>query len=323
MSAALIARGLVKVFGNHVAVDDISFEVPRGVVYGILGPNGAGKSTTLRMINDIFAPDAGEIVLLDGLRPGAEAARRIGYLPEERGLYPRMKVADMVELIGELRGLGRAEARRRAHAWLERLGLAQWAKNRVQDLSKGMQQKVQFATALIHEPELVILDEPWSGLDPINAEVLREVVGEIRAAGRTVLFSTHQMEQAEKLVDSVCIIARGKKVLEGKLKDIKQREAADGVISLGFGDAGSRHRADALLADRGLVADLRPPRAGDVADCEVKLAGGVTSQQLLAALLAAGASLSRFEIVTPTLHQIFVDRVGAQAAIAERRPEEA
>jgi ABC-2 type transport system ATP-binding protein len=321
MTHALVVRGLVKAFGNHVAVDDISFEVPRGVVYGILGPNGAGKSTTLRMINDIFAPDAGEIVVLDGLRPGSEAAQKIGYLPEERGLYPKMKVGEMIEFIGELRGLARPEARRRTGAWLDRLGLAQWGTNKVQDLSKGMQQKVQFATALIHEPELVILDEPWSGLDPINAEVLREVVDEIRASGRTVLFSTHQMEQAEKVVDSVCIIARGKKVLDGNLKDLKQREAADGLISLGFGDAASRATVDALLADRALVADRRAPRAGDVADCEVKLADGVTSQQLLAALVTAGASVRRFEVVVPTLHQIFVDRVGASATVAERRPE--
>jgi ABC-2 type transport system ATP-binding protein len=319
---ALVVRGLVKAFGNHVAVDDISFEVPTGVVYGILGPNGAGKSTTLRMINDIFAPDAGEIVVLDGLRPGVAAAQRIGYLPEERGLYPKMKVADMIELLGELRGLSRREARRRAAVWLERLGLGQWAKNKVQDLSKGMQQKVQFATALIHEPELVILDEPWSGLDPINAEVLREAVDEVRASGRTVLFSTHQMEQAEKVVDSVCIIAHGKKLLDGKLADLKQREASGGIISLGFVDPGARAAGDPVLADRALVADQRSLRVGsDVAECEVKLAEGVTSQQLLAALVTAGATVRRFEIVVPTLHQIFVDRVGASAAVAERRPE--
>jgi ABC-2 type transport system ATP-binding protein len=323
VTAALVVRGLVKTFGSHRAVDGISFEVPRGVVYGILGPNGAGKSTTLRMINDIFAPDAGEIIVLDGLAPGGAAAQQIGYLPEERGLYPKMKVADMIEFIGELRGLSRAEARRRAGAWLDRLGLAQWAKNKVQDLSKGMQQKVQFATALIHDPALVILDEPWSGLDPINAEVLREVVDEIRAGGRTVLFSTHQMEQAEKVVDSVCIIARGQKILDGNLKDIKQREAADGLISLGFGDAASRATAEAVLADRALIADRRAPRSGDVADCEVKLAEGVTSQQLLAALVTAGVGVRRFEVVVPTLHQIFVDRVGASATVAERRPEAA
>jgi ABC-2 type transport system ATP-binding protein len=320
---ALVVRGLVKAFGNHVAVDDISFEVPRGVVYGILGPNGAGKSTTLRMINDIFAPDAGEITVLDGLKPGPDAAQHIGYLPEERGLYPKMKVVEMIEFIGELRGLSRAEARRRAAAWLDRLGLAQWAKNKVQDLSKGMQQKVQFATALIHEPALVILDEPWSGLDPINAEVLREVVDEIRAAGRTVLFSTHQMEQAEKVVDSVCIIARGKKLLDGNLKDLKRREAGDGLIALEVGDAASRATAETLLADKALIADKRAPRAELGADWEVKLADGVTSQQLLAALVTAQVNVRRFEVVVPTLHQIFVDQVGASAAVAERRPEAA
>jgi ABC-2 type transport system ATP-binding protein len=323
MTHALVVRGLVKKFGNHVAVDDISFEVPRGVVYGILGPNGAGKSTTLRMINDIFAPDAGEIVVLDGLRPGNEAARHIGYLPEERGLYPKMKVGEMIEFIGELRGLPRAEARRRAALWLDRLGLAQWGKNKVQDLSKGMQQKVQFATALIHEPALVILDEPWSGLDPINAEVLRDEVERIRDSGRTVLFSTHQMEQAEKIVDGICIIARGKKLLDGRLKDIKQREAADGIIALGFRDAAAQAAGDAVLGDRALIAGKRvaDTAGADGADWEVKLAGGATSQQLLAALVGAGAQVRRFEVVVPSLHQIFVDRVGGAAAVAERRPE--
>jgi ABC-2 type transport system ATP-binding protein len=324
MSHALVVRGLVKKFGNHVAVDDISFEVPRGVVYGILGPNGAGKSTTLRMINDIFAPDAGEIVVLDGYRPGTEAAAKIGYLPEERGLYPKMKVADMVEFIAELRGLSRSEARRRTAVWLERLGLTQWTKNKIQDLSKGMQQKVQFATALIHEPELVILDEPWSGLDPINAEVLRDAVDEVRASGRTVLFSTHQMEQAEKLVDHVCIIARGRKLLDGKLKDIQRREAAEGLVALGFGDAAARTAAEVVLGDRSLVAGSRTPAAGrdgGSTDREVKLADGATPQRLLAALVAAGVQLRRFEVVVPSLHQIFVGRVGSSATVAERRPE--
>lgn len=315
MSSAVSVRGVVKMFGNHVAVDDISFEVPRGVVYGILGPNGAGKSTTLRMINDIFAPDRGEITLLDRYKPGPDAGARIGYLPEERGLYPKMKVVEMVEFIAELRGLSRGDARRRARQWLDRLGLNAWLDNKVQDLSKGMQQKVQFATALIHEPELVILDEPWSGLDPINAEVLREVVEEVRASGRTVMFSTHQMEQAEKIVDHVCIIARGVKLLDGLLREIKQREAAAGLIALAF----EGPRAAAVLADKALVAEERPPRAPD-ADCEVRLADGASAQQLLAALVGAGAALRRFEVVTPTLHQIFVDRVGGDAAtVAERR----
>src|SRR2546423_13024327 len=160
--SALSGRAIVKKLGNHGAVDGISFEIPAGIVYGILGPNGAGKSTTLRMINDIIAPDAGEIRVLEKYRPGSEAAAHIGYLPEERGLYPKMRVTDMIAFMAELRGLSPAESKQRAGKWLERLGLGAWAKNKVQDLSKGMQQKVQFVTALIHEPELVILDEPWS-----------------------------------------------------------------------------------------------------------------------------------------------------------------
>jgi ABC-2 type transport system ATP-binding protein len=317
--SAVRVSEIVKRYGNHTAVDRISFEVPRGVIYGVLGPNGAGKSTTLRMINDIIAPDAGEIRLLGDLAPGPAAAPRIGYLPEERGLYPKMRVGDMLSFMGELRGLVGREARRRSDAWLERLGLAQWRGNKVQDLSKGMQQKVQFAATVIHEPELLILDEPWSGLDPINAEVLREVVTEQKAAGRTVLFSTHQMEQAEKICDQVCIIARGAKVLDGKLLDIKRAAAADRLVALGFAGDEARGRAELALADRALVAATRPPRPGDTADLEAELAAGVAPEALLAALLAAGAAVRRFEVVTPSLHQIFVERVGEQAAVAARR----
>ena len=323
MSTALVVQGIVKKFGNHVAVENVSFDVPRGCVYGILGPNGAGKSTTLRMITDIIAPDAGKITILDGLAPGSQSAPHIGYLPEERGLYPKMKVCEMIEFMGELRGLARAESKKRAAAWLDRLGLAQWAKNKVQDLSKGMQQKVQFATALIHEPELVILDEPWSGLDPINAEVLRDVVDDIRSSKRTVIFSTHGMEQAEKICDAVCIIARGKKVLDGKLRDIKRESVAEGVIALAFADEKSKDLAAGPLEDTRLVVDRRPPRPGEHADCEVILADGVAPHQLLAHLLNHDVHLRLFEVVVPTLHQIFVAKVGgAAAAIAERNADE-
>ncbi len=317
---ALSVRGIVKQFGNHLAVDDVSFEVKPGVVYGILGPNGAGKTTTLRMINDIIKPDRGTIEI-GGLAPGLEAARKIGYLPEERGLYPKMRVLDAIEFLGELRGLSRRDAKARGTQWLDKLGLGQWKANKVQDLSKGMQQKVQFAVALIHEPDLVILDEPWSGLDPINAEVLRETVEEIRAQGRTVLFSTHQMEQAEKVCDAVCIIARGKKVLDGNLREIKAASASEGLIALGFSDA--KEIADKLLNDKDLVAERRPPRAGEVADCEVKLAASIEPKVLLTKLLEAGVGIRRFEIVTPTLHQIFVARVGDTAAVAARNEEDA
>jgi ABC-2 type transport system ATP-binding protein len=225
--------------------------------------------------------------------------------------------------MGELRGLSHAESKQRATKWIERLGLGAWLKNKVQDLSKGMAQKVQFATALIHEPALVILDEPWSGLDPINAEVLREVVEEIRTQGRTVLFSTHQMEQAEKICDQVCIIARGKKVLDGKLKDIKRESIAEGVVALAFADDVAKERAAGPLEDKKLVVDRRPPRAGEHnADCEVVLADGVSPQHLLATLINHDVQLRLFEVVVPTLHQIFVAKVGDAAAVAERRPQD-
>ena len=318
MTSALSVRRIVKKFGNHVAVDDISFEVPRGVIYGILGPNGAGKSTTLRMINDIIAPDRGEIRILGDLTPGIAAARQIGYLPEERGLYPKMKVGEIVELMGELRGLSRAESRTRGAAWLERLGLAKWLDNKVEALSKGMQQKVQFATALLHEPDIVILDEPWSGLDPINAEVLREIVDEIREGGRTVLFSTHQMEQAEKIVDALCIIARGKLVVEGTLRELKAASGADGWLALAFVDQAAKAKAAPVLADTALVTEQRTP-AEDGHDHEVK---ATDPQRLLAALIGAGVAVRKFEVVEASLHQIFVERVGPEAAVAERRDEE-
>jgi ABC-2 type transport system ATP-binding protein len=320
---ALVIDGITKAFGNHIAVDKVSFVVPRGVVYGILGPNGAGKSTTLRMINDIIAPDSGTITILDGLKPGSASAAKIGYLPEERGLYPKMKVGEVIEFMGELRGLRRAEARKRGGHWLERLGLGKWTKNKVQDLSKGMQQKVQFAAALIHDPDIVILDEPWSGLDPVNAEVLRDVVDEIRDAGRTVLFSTHQMEQAEKVVDAVCIIVHGKKVLDGKLREIKRSWQAAGWIGLAYADEASKHAVDKILEDRTLVAETRPHDEGDDTDCEVRTADGVEPQQLLSALVNGGVALRKFEVLVPSLHQIFVEKVGPEAAVAERREGDA
>ena len=311
---ALQVRGVTKRYGEHVAVSTLSFEAARGVIYGILGPNGAGKSTTLRMINDILAPDEGEIRILDGLRPGRQAAERIGYLPEERGLYPKMRVLDTLQFFGELRGLSGREARTRGQSWLERLEISSWKDNKVQDLSKGMQQKVQFITAVLHEPELLILDEPWSGLDPINAEVLREIVLEQKAAGRTILFSTHLMEQAEKICDAVCIIARGKKVLEGALDDIKREAASERMVSVGFASDEARDAAQAgPLADPDLVSshDERDART------DVELAAGIAPEQLLTRLVKSGVAVRHFEPVEPTLHQIFVDRVGADEAAGE------
>jgi ABC-2 type transport system ATP-binding protein len=300
---------VTKQYGDFVAVDDLSFEVPTGVIYGILGPNGAGKTTTLRMINDILLPDKGEIRLLGDLVPGHEAAKRICYLPEERGLYPKMKVVEALAFFGELRGMRRRQAFQQARVWLERLKIEDWGSNKVQDLSKGMQQKVQFAAALIHDPELLILDEPWSGLDPINADVLKDIVIAQKEAGRTILFSTHLMEQAEKICDAVCIIARGRKAVEGQLADLKQEAAADNIISLRFADSEEQERAqEGALAD-----DFFETVTSTSTRLEVQLKHEKTTDELLAALVEAKFSLRGFEHVEPSLHQIFVDRVGEQA----------
>ena len=322
MPAAVEIREVSKRYGSHLAVDRLSLLVPAGSLFGLLGPNGAGKTTTIRMLNDIIAPDSGEIRLLDGQRPGSAVSRRVGYLPEERGLYPKMQVLELLTFFGELRGVPRREGAKRASAWLERLELTDWAKHKVQDLSKGMQQKVQFITAVLHEPELLILDEPWSGLDPINADVLLEVVREERKKGRTVLFSTHIMEQAERVCDEVCIISRGRKLVEGTIDELKRDAARGRTVVLAFADEADGERARPLLEDRALVAEARHA-ANQV---EIDLAAEVTAQGFLERLIAAQVGVRRFERAEPTLHQIFVDRVRAQEesapAAADAAPAE-
>ena len=218
MTYALELRDVTKRYVGHLAVDRLSLAVPQACIYGILGPNGAGKSTTLRMVMNIIARDSGAIGVL-GADPVADRAvlRRVGYLPEERGLYKKMTVIDAIVFFAALRGMPESRARQQGVGWLEKMGLGQWQKAKIETLSKGMQQKVQFITTVIHDPELLILDEPASGLDPVNQEVLRDTILGAREKGRTVVFSTHNMDQAEQLCDSVCIIAQGRKVLDGPL----------------------------------------------------------------------------------------------------------
>ncbi len=287
-----------KTFGTHRAVSDLNLEVPRGAIYGLLGPNGSGKTTTIRMIMGILVPDTGEVELL-GSHPDDETRRQVGYLPEERGLYRKMKVRDQLVFLGELRGLTHRLAGERTDAWLERFGLADWGGRRVQDLSKGMQQKVQFIGTVLHEPELLILDEPFSGLDPINQEVLEEVVREKNRQGTTVLFSTHLMEHAERLCDSVCLISRSRKVLDGPLAQLKQ-EGAQGVVALEF-------------AGRSGWVDGPEVRGVDTipGGMHVQLHPGSRPEGLLERALEAGVSLKRFEVVEPSLHEIFLQHAGA------------
>ncbi|HEX2162455.1 MAG TPA: ATP-binding cassette domain-containing protein [Thermoanaerobaculia bacterium] len=250
-AASLELIGLHKSFGSFVAVEEVSLTVPRGRICGLLGPNGAGKTTTIRMIMDIIAPDRGR-VLLDGRPRRREDLERIGYLPEERGLYRRMTVADHLAFLGELHGLKRKDAVERGARWLERLGLADRAPRKVEELSKGMQQKVQIAGTLLHEPEVVILDEPFSGLDPINQMLFKDLLAEYKQEGRTILFSTHVMEQAEKLCDHIALVSRGRLVLEGELAEIKRREGGSAYRLVAGGDLA---RAEAVAGVEQVVVD--------------------------------------------------------------------
>ena len=303
---------VTKRFAGHTAVDSLSLAVPSGGVFGLLGPNGAGKSTTIRMIMHILEPDEGKVTLFGGPGTGRQLSARIGFLPEERGLYPRMEVLEHLIFLGECKGLGRKDARVRALRWLDRLGLSDWGRRKVQELSKGMQQKVQFIGTLLHDPDLVILDEPFSGLDPVNLQVMKDVVVEIARSGRTVLFSTHIMEQAEQMCDRIAIIARGEKLVDGRIADIKA-EGGTRHVFLSF--AHDSAKATPVLADRSLVA-----RADDSgATAEVELAIGASSDRLLRALMDAGVGLSRFEVAEPSLQSIFIAKVGQQAAIAPAR----
>jgi len=303
---------ITKRFAGHTAVSNLSLQVPSGAVFGLLGPNGAGKSTTIRMIMHILEPDEGRVTLFGGPGTGRALSARIGFLPEERGLYPRMEVLEQLIFLGEIKGLHRKDARVRALRWLERLGLGDWARRKVQELSKGMQQKVQFIGTLLHDPELVILDEPFSGLDPVNLQVMKDVVVEIARSGRTVMFSTHIMEQAERMCDRIAIIARGEKVVDGRISDIKA-EAGNRHVFLSF--AHDAAKAVPILADRTLVA--RVDDSGATAEAE--LAVGANPDRLLRALMDAGVGLSRFEVAEPSLQSIFIAKVGQQAATAPAR----
>ncbi len=289
MNAVTIER-VTKTFGDHTAVDDLSLAVPAGTVYGFIGPNGSGKTTTLRMIRRILHPDRGSISVLGEETLGA-ANDRVGYLPEERGLYKQMKVRDVLRFYAELKGCRRS--RPLIDAWLERLGLAGWADKKVEALSKGMAQKVQFVAAVVARPELVLLDEPFSGLDPVNAEVLREAVLGLKRDGATVIFSTHDMAVAEKMCDFIFMIYKGKKVLDGTLEAIQDAYGSDTLrVRLDGGAALSGLRGVARVADFGRWQELRLERGAD-------------AQQVLGELMCRGP-VRHFELARPSLHDVFV-----------------
>ena len=313
MPEPVIVDRVTKRFSGHTAVDALSLTVPAGTIYGLLGPNGAGKSTTIRMIMDIYEPDSGAVQLFGTVAGGRSYSARIGYLPEERGLYPKMRVLDVLVFLAEAKGVSRRVARVKALEWLERLGLSDWRLRKVSDLSKGMQQKVQFISTVLHDPELVVLDEPFSGLDPVNSQVLRDTVLDARRRGKTILFSTHIMEHAEQLCDRLCIIARGKKLIDGTLAEVKQQRGGRNLLITFDGSQGNARQ---VFADPRLVA-----RVQDLGQqAELELASGADPQEILRALVNSGARLSRFELASPSLHKIFVDLVGPEAATAAAVP---
>ncbi|MBI4420513.1 MAG: ATP-binding cassette domain-containing protein [Gemmatimonadetes bacterium] len=313
-TSVLIVDRVTKRFAGHLAVDALSLHIPSGVIYGLLGPNGAGKTTTIRMIMDIYEPDQGTVRLFGTARGGRVHSARIGYLPEERGLYPKMRVLDVLVFLAEAKGVARRAARTKALEWLERLGLSDWRLRKVNELSKGMQQKVQFISGVLHDPELLILDEPFSGLDPVNAQVMKDTVVELRRRGATILFSTHIMEQAEKLCDQLCIIARGKKLVDGPLAEVKRTHGGRHLTLAFDGGAGA---AAPLLSDRRFVH--KADEYGQYA--ELELVPEADPQELLRALVASGARLTRFELVEPSLNKIFIDLVGPEAAQAAAQAE--
>jgi ABC-2 type transport system ATP-binding protein len=288
---------ITKSFGDFTAVSNLSLAVYPGRVYGLLGPNGAGKTTTIRMVVNIMAPDSGRIEVF-GQQITPQLQDRIGYLPEERGLYKKMKVGDQIKFFAALKNVDGKEADRRIDRWLSRLKLAEWKNRKSGDLSKGMQQKVQFINSVVHEPDLLILDEPFSGLDPVNLEILKDVILELKASGKTIIFSTHQMEIAERICDDICLINGSRKVLEGSIREVKR----------GFGRHAVALRlqgGDEVFSDQSLVEKIERHSDG----MEVFLTTGTNAQTLLKRLIDAGAQIERFEMIEPSLSNIFIEKV--------------
>ncbi len=300
---ALALNNVTKRFDEFVAVDDLSLEVQPGKIFGLIGPNGAGKTTTIRMIVGITMPDSGSVELF-GRRMNSKLQEEIGYLPEERGLYKKMKVSEQLRFFRQMKGMTSADAERAADRWLDRLKLSEWKTHKTDELSKGMQQKIQFIATVMHEPRLLILDEPFSGFDPVNAELLKNIVMEMKTPERAIIFSTHMMEQAEQMCDDICLINRSRKILAGNLREVKRGFGRNAVaLAIENGDAAE------ILNDATLVTEVK--ERGTYR--EILLAPNASPQDLLHRLVAANARVTRFEQVEPSLHDIFITKVGESA----------
>jgi ABC-2 type transport system ATP-binding protein len=289
-----------KAYDTKIAVADLSFSIEPGSMFGLLGPNGSGKTSSIRMMIGMTVPDSGTVNLF-GQPFNRGHLKRVGYLPEERGLYKKMKVMDQLVFLGELHGLDAATASKRAHIWCERMEITEAIPKKTEELSKGMQQKIQFIAALLHEPDLIIMDEPFSGLDPVNAVLLMDTLVELRKEGKSILFSTHRMDQVEKLCDAIALINRGNLVLSGGMREIKSRYPRNRVQVIFEGDAG-------FLQHPG-VAEAKNYSG----HAEIKLRDEAAAQQILAAAVQSGTRITRFEVMEPTLEEIFIEAVGGKA----------
>jgi ABC-2 type transport system ATP-binding protein len=296
----LTVENLKKTFANITAVDGVSFEVKRGEIFGLLGPNGAGKTTTIRMILDIIKPDSG-VIKFDGREIDDEIKSKIGYLPEERGLYRKTRVLETILYFAELKGIDRKIALERAKHWLEKFGLIDRARSKIEELSKGNQQKVQIIISILHDPELIILDEPFAGLDPVNQELLKDILLDLKRENKAIIFSTHQMDQVEKLCDTICLINKGKPVLSGSLADVKKMFGRNTIHIEFDGDSES-------------LKNLRYVKSIDVYPnyAEITVEEGVEPMEVLKQIIGH-ANLKKFEIKEPSLHSIFIDVVSKGA----------
>jgi ABC-2 type transport system ATP-binding protein len=296
----LQVNNIVKSFGNYTAVDHISFNVGKGKIFGILGPNGAGKTTTIRMITNILMPDEGYINIF-GEKVHAGHQNSIGYLPEERGLYKKIKVIDQLIYFGQLKGLSRKQASDNAKEWLRKMDAADWENKKIQELSKGMQQKVQFISTILHNPDFLILDEPFSGFDPINAELLKKIILDLRDAGKTIMLSTHVMQQVEQLCDDICLINKGKVILSGNVRDIKKSFGKDTILIEFEG-------SDAFLNNLSNVKFIN--RSSNRA--EFRLTDESISSTDILRLALDSSVIYKYELMEPSLHEIFIDVVTRQ-----------
>jgi ABC-2 type transport system ATP-binding protein len=308
MEPYLKLENISKAYNSTQAVDNLSLSVPIGSIYGIIGPNGAGKTTTIRMIMDIIAPDSGQ-VLINGQTASKDFRNFVGYLPEERGLYKKMTLQEIIVLMAEIKGSSRSQTLERIDGWLEKMNLSDYKTKKVEELSKGMQQKLQFITTLIHKPKLIILDELFSGLDPINIELIKNIIMDEKRRGTTILFSTHVMEQAEKLCDYICMINSGRKVLDGSLSEIKSKFGKNSIQIDMEGDGAFTRE----LAGVEKVTEFNNY-------IELKLAPDADNQQILKQI-ADRVAVRRFELVEPSLYDIFIEVAGVKPS-EKNSPEE-